>query len=228
MPLDEDEEHARYDTGAGRAPTSRRQPRRRWSWPRSGRRTGAAPRRSTPGGDRSTWRSTCSPARRRSAVAGLHHAQRDGRPGGRRRLVAGRPRYPQAAFYAYAHPAPDGFASANAHPAGGALGRRAGRVHPRLGRRPGAAPTRRPASSSPVRRSATPAWCAMGSGAGGERRGQATARPVVARTVADPDPVVVATVADPDVAAVLDWWTAQAPPGRGAPPGTCTRSGSRR
>ena len=47
----------------------------------------------------------------------------------------GDPRYRKAAFYAYAHPAPDGFAGADAAPAGRALGADARRVHPRLGRR---------------------------------------------------------------------------------------------
>ena len=45
-------------------------------------------------------------------------------------------RYGKAAFYAYAHPAPEGFAEATLSPRGGALGRCARRVRPRLGRRP--------------------------------------------------------------------------------------------
>ena len=44
-------------------------------------------------------------------------------------------RYPKAAFYAYAHPAPSG-SRGDAVAGRGALGRGAGRVHPRLGRRP--------------------------------------------------------------------------------------------
>ena len=52
------------------------------------RRIAGARRPSTPGGDRSTSPSTCSPASGRPSVAGLHHAQRDGRHGDRRRLVA--------------------------------------------------------------------------------------------------------------------------------------------
>ena len=47
----------------------------------------------------------------------LHHAQRDGCAGGRDRLVAWRSRYGKAAFYAYAHPAPEGFAAATLSPA---------------------------------------------------------------------------------------------------------------
>ncbi len=48
----------------------------------------------------------------------------------------GDPRSGKAAFYAYAHPAPEGFANATLAPSGRALGRDARRVHPRLGRRP--------------------------------------------------------------------------------------------
>ena len=47
----------------------------------------------------------------------LHHAQRHGRPGSSHRLVAGRSKTPDAAFYAYAHPAPDGFSDATLAPA---------------------------------------------------------------------------------------------------------------
>ena len=43
--------------------------------------------------------------------------------------------YPKAAFYAYAHPAPEGFADADAVAGRRPLGRDARRVHPRLGRR---------------------------------------------------------------------------------------------
>ena len=45
-------------------------------------------------------------------------------------------RYPRAAFYAYAHPAPAGFENATLAARRGALGRDARRVHPRLGRHP--------------------------------------------------------------------------------------------
>ena len=54
----------------------------------------------------------------------------------------GDPRHPAAAFYAYAHPAPPGYSGGKLTPRGRALGRRARRVHPELGRRPG---QRRPA-----------------------------------------------------------------------------------
>ena len=47
----------------------------------------------------------------------------------------GDPSYAKAAFYAYAHPAPDGFADGERLSAGRPLGRRAGPVRPRLGRR---------------------------------------------------------------------------------------------
>ena len=51
-------------------------------------------------------------------------------------------RYGKAAFYAYAHPAPGGFADATLSPAAGPLGGHARRVRPRLGRRAPRAPTR--------------------------------------------------------------------------------------
>ena len=47
----------------------------------------------------------------------------------------GDPRSGRAAFYAYAHPAPEGFAGANALTGPGPLGRDTGGVHPVLGRR---------------------------------------------------------------------------------------------
>ena len=99
----------------------------------------------------------------RPAVRRLHHAQRDGRAGGRGRLVAGRPALRQAAFYAYAHPAPEGFATARCRPAAARWDARARRVRARLGRRARRPPTRtRPRSSSPARRSGTPARSATG------------------------------------------------------------------
>ena len=45
-------------------------------------------------------------------------------------------RYPRAAFFAYAYPAPDGVVRRDALPGRRTLGRDARRVHPRLGRRP--------------------------------------------------------------------------------------------
>ena len=51
-------------------------------------------------------------------------------------------RYGRAAFYAYAHPAPEGFGGAALEPAAARWDARARRVHARLGRRDG---RRRPA-----------------------------------------------------------------------------------
>ena len=88
VPLDQDDEHAHYDPGqvdeyfaaatqaalilaAYRAPfRGRSTPVNAW-WARS------------------TWRSACSPGFRPGLLGRLHHAQRHGRPGGGRRLVAG-------------------------------------------------------------------------------------------------------------------------------------------
>ena len=107
-PLDEDEEHATYDPGAGR------------HLPRGGdaRRARArrAPRplpRAQDAGQRlvGLLRPRGQPvlgASGRPAVAGLHHAERDGRR--RRSPSAGGPATPatrSAAFYVYVHPAPD-------------------------------------------------------------------------------------------------------------------------
>ena len=47
----------------------------------------------------------------------------------------GSPAYPHAAFYAYAHPAPDGFDARHPDTRGSTLGALARRVHPGLGRR---------------------------------------------------------------------------------------------
>ena len=89
--------------------TLRLRPRRRSRWLRFVRRIAAARRRSTRGGARSTWPWACSravppyPRPKTSSCATR---------GMRRRLrSAGGPatRATQAAFYAYAHPAPDGF-----------------------------------------------------------------------------------------------------------------------
>ena len=65
----------------------------------------------------------------------LHHAQRDGRAGGRRRLVARRRALRQGRVHAYAHPAPDGYRRRRPRARRRALGRRARRVPARLGRR---------------------------------------------------------------------------------------------
>ena len=75
----------------------------------------------------------------------------------------GDPRYDKAAFYAYAHPAPDGFAAATLNP-------RAARWEPALGEyvldwddiRASSRPHTRSRSNSLARPSATPAQCANG------------------------------------------------------------------
>ena len=65
-------------------------------------------------------------------------------------------RYEKAAFYAYAHPAPEGFAAATLVSGRGPLGRDARGVHPRLGRRPlQPRPACQPPSTSPDRCSGT-------------------------------------------------------------------------
>ena len=72
-------------------------------------------------------------------------------------------RYGRAAFYAYAHPAPDGLRRRRARARRRALGRRARRVPARLGRRDWRAPTRtRPAWPSRARPSRTRARSATG------------------------------------------------------------------
>ena len=72
-------------------------------------------------------------------------------------------RYGRAAFYAYAHPAPDGFADGNCRPRGGALGRRSSASTCSTGTTSATAPTRTPPHwSSPGLCSATPASCATG------------------------------------------------------------------
>ena len=107
VPLDEDEEHA--PTTRRRSPVLRRRDPRR----ARARRVPRALSRTLDAGQRVVGlvRPRGEPVLRpagRSAVGRLHHAQRDGRAGGRRRLVARRRRYAKAAFYAYAHPAPEG------------------------------------------------------------------------------------------------------------------------
>ena len=75
----------------------------------------------------------------------------------------GDPNHEQAAFFAFAYPAPDGFGGADLSPAAGALGRDARRVRARLGRRPGRAAIRTPQRwNSAGQHSATPARCASG------------------------------------------------------------------
>ena len=115
-PLDEDDEHARYDP-AQVAAYFAAATRPRSSSPRSARRTADARRRSTPGGARSTSPSTCSracrPIRRRTTSSCATRWTRRRSPIG---WWPGDPRYGKAAFYAYAHPAPEGFAAATLSP----------------------------------------------------------------------------------------------------------------
>ena len=71
-------------------------------------------------------------------------------------------RYGKAAFYAYAHPAPEGFADATLSPAPGAGTQRSASTSS-TGTTSSPPTTRaRSRSSSPARPSATPAWCAAG------------------------------------------------------------------
>ena len=89
-------------------------------------------------------------------------------------------RHPTAAFYAYAHPAPGAVPARR--PVAGPLGRRAGGVPPRIGRRPhcvrsgGRGPGLRPPGlPARVRR------LRLGRRTGGERRGPATSGPLSRR-----------------------------------------------
>ena len=88
----------------------------------------------------------------------------------------GDPRYGKAAFYAYAHPAPEGFAGATLAPAAARWDGSARRVHPRLGRR-----VRQPRSAcggARVRALGVPPrvrGVRVGPGAGRQRRGDAAA-----------------------------------------------------
>ena len=66
-------------------------------------------------------------------------AQQVGSAGGR-----GIPSHERAAFFAFAYPAPDGFARGGPEPSRGPLGRAARRVRARLGRHPRRAPIRTP------------------------------------------------------------------------------------
>ena len=91
-------------------------------------------------------------------------------------------RHDKAAFYAYAHPAPEGFAGAALSPPAAPLGARAGRVPARLG--PGVRarrPVRRGARVCPLGVSPCVRCVRVGSGPGCERRGQAPAGNVTPR-----------------------------------------------
>ena len=131
-PLDEDTEHATYDPDVGHrySPPTPLPPRpppppprvlRRRDPGRAGARRPSRPpsavarRRSTPGGDPSTSPSTSSreprpsPLPRTSSPATRWTPRRSRSDGGR--AIA---KYPKAAFYGYAHPAPNGFATGSA------------------------------------------------------------------------------------------------------------------
>ena len=100
---------------------------------------------------------------RPAPVGRLHHAQRDGRAGGRRRLVAGRRALRQGRVLRLRAPGARGLRRRRARARRRALGRRARRVPARLGRRDWRAPTRtRPAWPSRARPSRTPARSATG------------------------------------------------------------------
>ena len=89
-------------------------------------------------------------------------------------------RYGKAAFYAYAHPAPSDFARFDPVPAGRALGCRAGRVHPGLGRRPdGRGSARHRARVRPFGLPARLCRLRLGERAGGHRRRDPAARQII-------------------------------------------------
>ena len=88
----------------------------------------------------------------RSAVARLHHAQRDGRPGGRDRLVARRHPLRAGRVLRLRPPRSRCVRRSDTRTGCGAMGGVAGRVHPRLGRRPrGRRPARARARVRPLR-----------------------------------------------------------------------------
>ena len=100
---------------------------------------------------------------RRAAVRRLHHAQRDGRPGGRRRLVARRRALRQGRLLRLRAPGARGLRRRDARARRRPLGRAARRVRARLGRRRRRAPTRTPPRwPSRARPSTTPASSASG------------------------------------------------------------------
>ena len=102
-------------------------------------------------------------------------------------------RYGKAAFYAYAHPAPEGFASLPVSALGCPLGRSAGGVRAGLGRRPGRRGSARHGGGvRPFRVPAGLRGLLLGSVAGRHRRRDAAARhltqPPLARRVPAPVP----------------------------------------
>ena len=100
---------------------------------------------------------------RRAAIAGLHHAQRDGRAGGRDRVVAGRRPLRARGLLRVRPPGRARLRGVAARAAREPLGRPARRVPARLGRRlRERRPARRAHSTSPARPSCTPARRAAG------------------------------------------------------------------
>ena len=116
-PLDEDFDHARYDPARRSRPTSKLRRKPPWSSPRCAPRTAAVRHPSTRGGAPSTSPSASSPATshppsndfimRNSATA--QQIEVGWWPGDHR--------YPHAAFFAFAFPAPEGFDQATLAPA---------------------------------------------------------------------------------------------------------------
>ena len=163
VPLDEDDEHARYDpdqvaayfaaaTRAALVLAAFRAPYRG---------------RSTP--VNAWWGSfdlavnLFSGAAGRPAVGRLHHAQRDGRAGGRRRLVARRCALRQGRVLRVRAPGAGRVRGRDAVPRGRALGRGRSASTSSTGTTSARARIRtRSRSSSPARRSATPARSATG------------------------------------------------------------------
>ena len=90
-------------------------------------------------------------------------------------------RYPKAAFYAYAHPMPEGYSDATLGAGRGALGGRPRRVRPGLGRRlRECRPVRRRPRVRALGVSPLVRGVPVGSRARRERRGQAAAGPLTA------------------------------------------------
>ena len=162
VPLDEDHEHARYDSGQV-ATTSPPRPRRRWCWPRY-----RAPYRGRSTPVNAWWGSFDLAV---NLFSGLPAAPPSDDFIMRNAMDAqevaigwwpGDTRHPKAAFYAYAHPAPEGFGGTALSPRGAAgtrpwastssTGTTSARTRTRMRRR----------WSSPARRSATPARTAAG------------------------------------------------------------------
>ena len=88
----------------------------------------------------------------------------------------GDPRHPRAAFYAFAHPAPEGFPDAAVRPAAARWDGGRGGIHPRLGRRPGGhGPARGGAGVRPLGVPARVPVCEWDPGARRQRRRDAAA-----------------------------------------------------